>query len=233
MQDVNVQKVLELLPRAFEIHREKTWELIKRHPEVIGLQGPVPPDVERLLKKQMRDLDALRKLRGTPTQLETNLISTSYKGRRKDPRKLCKVCKIVHEGKLPREHYVSCANRGAALRKWRAISPEAKQDNMDKMNRQRVANNYRRAIERRVKILHPAFVSKIGYMAAYHFVEKGIEQHGWDFLIFRPKGLIRQLSTEMGSFDLIRMRNKRHPGKTFADLIGMIGVALKERENGV
>ena len=233
MQDINVQKVLELLPRAFEVHREKTWELIKRHPEVVGLQRPVPPEVDRLLRKQLRDLDALRKLRGTLAQPEGGLSTTSYKKRPRPPRKLCSVCKVVHEGKFPREHFVRAQRRMAANCKWRATTPEAKQANLDKMNQIRVANNYRRAIERRVNILHPAFVSKIGYKAAYHFVEKGVESHGWDFLIFRPKGLIRQLSTEMGSFDLIRMRNKRHPGKTFADLIDMIGVALKERENGV
>ena len=234
MQDIDVQKVLELLPRAFEIYREKTWELIQRHPEIVGLRAPVPPEVDRLLKRQMRDLKELRKLRQTAPQPEGSLSTTSYyKKRPRPPRKVCSVCKIVHEGKLPRDHFVRAQRRMAANCKWRATTPEAKQANISKMIGQRIANNYRRAIERRVNILHPVFVSKIGHKAAYHFVEKGVEQHGWDFLIFHPKALIRQLTVGPNAPDLLKMRKKWFGGQSFDDLRNIIETALKERENGV
>ncbi len=230
MEKSLVSKIVERIPRALEVDRGRAWQLIQSHPELIGLRPPIPPKVAYAIRRHIKELHALDSLRGSPIREERprNFSDRPYVSQSR--RKLCKICKVVHTGKLPREHYQRLVKYQKGKARWYGTTSEQRSAHMHMMCNHRRRQQYSRAIDRRVAMLHPGFVAHIGRDAAFQFCENGVRRHGWDFLITTPISLIKSHAVHWhDTAQIAPFRQKLFPDATYDDLKLMLQQAMREK----
>lgn len=229
MEKSIVSQVIERFPRALELDRERAWQLVQSYPQLLGLKPPIPPKVRRLIDTHLRDLKTLEELKGTPPRefAPKSDSDTPYKPAYR--RRLCRICKVVHEGKLPQSHFARLNKYRLGKLRWRGVTPEQRAAHMQMMCGHRRRQQYTRAIERRIAMLHPGFVAHIGYDAAFRFCEEGVRRHGWDFLITVPISLIKSHTVHWhDTAPIARFRQARFPNHSYDDLKAILQECLQE-----